>query len=101
MPETPQDHKPGTLTKPRKVTVQGVALTIDPNILDDFRIVDELYDLQSGDNAFAVVPLLRRILGDDYRRVLDALEDPATRRVPTEAVTGFITELFKRIAPNS
>ena len=59
-PAVPQDHRPAQ-DKPRTVTVKGVALTIDPRSLDDWELMESLYDLQSDpqNNALSVVPFLR------------------------------------------
>ena len=42
----PQDHKPAQ-GKPRTVTVKGLVLTLDPAKLNDWELMESLYDLQS------------------------------------------------------
>ena len=56
----PQDHKPAQ-GKPRTVTVKGLVLTLDPAKLNDWELMESLYDLQSDpqNNALSVVPFLR------------------------------------------
>lgn len=89
--------------RPRAVTVEGVTVTISPDTLDDWDVMELLEDLQDDPegNALKVVPLMRRILGDDYTHVKDALRDPATGRLPTGRMAAFLTGLFEQLNPNS
>ena len=69
----PQGHRPAQ-GKPRTVTVKGISLTIGPKLMDDWELVELLYDYQSDPegNALAVIPFLRKVLGDGYASVKDA-----------------------------
>lgn len=101
----PQDHKPPR-DKPRTVTVQGISLTIDPKLMDDWELVELLYDYRSDPegNALAVIPFLRKVLGDGYARVKDALRDPNTGRISGESMGEFVEEMMEKLndaAPNS
>lgn len=101
----PQDHKPPQ-DKPRTVTVQGLRLTLDPAKLDDWELMEALYDLQSDPehNALSMVPFLRGLLGDDYPRVKNLLRDHATGRIGGEAMGEFVSRLLEELgktAPNS
>ncbi len=101
----PQDHRPAQ-GKPRTVTVKGISLTLDPKLMDDWELVELLYDYQSDPegNALAVIPFLRKVLGDGYARVKDALRDPDTGRISGESMGEFVEELMEKLndaAPNS
>lgn len=102
----PQDHKPPQ-DRPRTVTVQGLSLTLDPAKLDDWELMEALYDLQADPerNALSIVPFLRGLFGtEDYRRIKDKLRDPVTGRIEGEKMGGFMQELFSKLnesAPNS
>lgn len=104
-PAVPQDHRPAQ-DKPRTITVKGVDLTIDPRSLDDWELMESLYDLQSDpqNNALSVVPFMRRFFGDDYQRVKDALREPDTGVITGDDMAGFVQELLERLnetLPNS
>ena len=82
----PQDHKPAQ-GKPRTVTVKGLVLTLDPAKLNDWELMESLYDLQSDpqNNALSVVPFLRGMFSaKDYGRIKNRLRDPETpdARIP-------------------
>ena len=98
----PQDHQQPK-DKTKRITVKGIGLTVDPKIFDDLEIFEMLSDINSGsaDGSFAIVPLLKRVTGDRYEDVKNALRDPDTGRVPIEAVGEFVQEFVKELAPNS
>ena len=100
--KTPQDHKQPK-DKPITVTVNGVQVTIDPAVFDDLEVVEALYDMQSGDNTgtLSIVKFLRKVFGDDYARVKEALRDPDTGRVEVEAITGILEQVMGQANPNS
>lgn len=99
-PKTPKDHKPKA--GPRKVTVHGVTVTVDPAALNDFIVLDLLARLQIDDDPLAAPALFRRVLGDeDYRRVLAALADGETGRVDPAAAAQAFSDLMAEAAPNS
>lgn len=102
----PQDHKPAQ-GKPRTVTVKGLILTLDPAKLNDWELMESLYDLQSDpqNNALSVVPFLRGMFSaKDYGRIKNRLRDPETGRITGDAMGEFLQELFARLneeSPNS
>lgn len=105
--KAPADHLPKA-EKPkvekvdggRKVTLSGVSVTVANEALDDFELLDDLRAVDVDSNASRLPALLRRIVGDDYSAVMDALRDPKTGRVPIQAGTGFIKDLFGALNPN-
>lgn len=101
----PQDHKTPK-NQPKTVEVMGVNLAVGPAIFDDLDMVEYLYDLQNaqegdGSGAFAIVPFLKKLCGDQYTAMKDALRDPDTGRVSIDKVSDFIAQLLEQVAPNS
>ena len=102
----PQDHKPAQ-GKPRTVTVKGLVLTLDPAKLNDWELMESLYDLQSDpqNNALSVVPFLRGMFSaKDYGRIKNRLRDHENGRITGDAKGEFLQELFERLneeSPNS
>lgn len=101
----PQDRKTPK-NRPRTVEVMGVTLAVGPAIFDDLDMVEYLYDLQNaqegdGSGAFAIVPFLKKLCGDQYTAMKDALRDPDTGRVSIDKVSDFIAQLLEQVAPNS
>lgn len=84
----------------RSVEIQGISLTLDPNVFDDFELLDTFNEIQEG-NALKTPEMLRKILGDQYSMVLDQLRDPVSGRVPASAVAPFMQELMEALAPKS
>ena len=84
--------------KPRTVTVKGLVLTLDPAKLNDWELMESLYDLQSDpqNNALSVVPFLRGMFSaKDYGRIKNRLRDPETGRITGDAMSEFLQELFR------
>lgn len=101
----PQDRKTPK-NQPKTVEVMGVTLAVSPAIFDDLDMVEYLYDLQNaqegdGSGAFAIVPFLKKLCGDQYTAMKDALRDPDTGRVSIDKVSDFIAQLLEQVAPNS
>lgn len=90
-----------TKATPGTVTVRGITLPLSADDLDDFELIDYVSRVAEGD-AMAVAPLIHRLIPDkgNYRKVMDALRDPDTGRVPTEAVGEFVTELLSELNPS-
>lgn len=101
----PQDHKTPK-NQPKTVEVMGVTVTVGPAIFNDLDMVEYLCDLQTvqtgdGSGAFAIVPFLKKLCGDQYTAMKDALRDPDTGRVSIDKVSDFIAQLLEQVAPNS
>ena len=56
---------------------------------------------RQGAGAFAIVPFLKKLCGDQYTAMKDALRDPDTGRVSIDKVSDFIAQLLEQVAPNS
>ncbi len=78
------------------VEVEGIALSIDKQVLaNDIDTLELLADVDEG-KAFAIVPLMRHILGDEqYKAVKAALA--VEGRTTVTAMTDFLGEAFKQV----
>lgn len=100
MATKPQDHKPKA-SEPQTVTVDGIKVTITPDVLDDWMVVRKIGKIQNGD-VFEADNLFTQLLGSDqYERVLSELKDRNNGRVPIEVFTNWLTNLFQHLNPNS
>jgi hypothetical protein len=84
--------------QPRTVTVQGIEVTIDPKIFDDYELIEESAEMQ--ENPTVIVSMLRKILGTQYGPVKEALRNE-NGIVPVEAMANFFAEVMQKAAPNS
>lgn len=80
-------------TLPLSVTVATVAL-------DDFELLDDMRGMDDGNHA-RMPAMLRRLVGDDYKAVLEAFRDRETGRVPITKVAPWVQELLGALNPNS
>lgn len=91
-------------TKTKTVTVQGIEVTVDPNLFDDLETFELLSRLNPADgtnpDVFAFFALVDKILGSQYKKVKDSLRDDEGR-VPMDKMGDFIAELMTKIVPNS
>lgn len=94
---TTEDRKPHTLT------VDGIKLTFDPGVVDDFELIADLNDAINGDGngQFKIASVVKKLTGSEYNKVMNGLRDPDTGRVPVAKVNHFIAELFRKALPNS
>jgi hypothetical protein len=85
-----------------EVTLDGVTLHVPKEALDDFELLDELGRIQSGKQASSanLPSILRRLVGVEYTKVLDALRDKESGRVPVEPAVRFTINIFKALNPN-
>ena len=103
----PQDHLP-KVEKPKvekveggkKVTLSGVTVLVPDEALDDFELLDDLRAVDVDKNASRLPALLRRLVGDDYTLIMDALRNKETGRVPIQSGTEFIRDLMGALNPN-
>jgi hypothetical protein len=106
-PAKPQDHLPKA-EKPkvekvdggRKITLSGVTVTVSDAALDDFELLDDLRAVDVDKNTSRLPALLRRIVGDEYPDVMDALRDKDSGRVTISVAMAFIKDLFGALNPN-
>lgn len=98
-PKTPQDHKPKN--GPRKVTIDGITVTVDPDDINDFQVLEYLARMNEEQDPVAAPLLFRKVVdADDYRRIMRHLADDKGRVDPERAIT-FMGELMAEMAPNS
>lgn len=79
-----------------KVTVRGVTVAVDPDLMDDIDMVDDFSAVQDGD-VFAIPRLLRRMFGADYQRVKEELAGPGGVTRATDFVE-FMTEVMTAVS---
>ena len=84
------------------VTTRGVTVHVAKEALDDFELLDELGQMQSGEaKSLASLPsMLRRLVGTDFKAAMDACRDKETGRVSVESGTTFVVDIFKALNPN-
>lgn len=91
--------------EPTTVTINGLTLTISPSVFDDLEILELLEQLAPADgtepNGLAIIPLLKRIFGTQYKDVKTALRDKTTGVITIDAVQSFITDFMRVAFPNS
>ncbi|MDF2992090.1 MAG: hypothetical protein K0S37_2604 [Microbacterium sp.] len=127
--KAPTDHQPKTIKpkiekieidlpdglddddepKFRKVPGRRVSMptalgkTVDVDVadeaLDDFEVLDDIRAVQDQNDASRLPSLLRRLVGDQYRTVLDELRG-ANGRVSTSDGAQFVLDLFQALNPN-
>jgi len=105
----PQDHRPKvekvTVTvgdreaAGRRTTVSGITVTVLDEALDDFELLEDLAALEE-QKASRLPSVARRLFGDEYKTVMDALRSEATGRVPIKAASEFIRDVFGALNPN-
>lgn len=97
-PKKPQDRKP-KVSDVHTVTVHGETLTVPADALDDFELLDDLARVESGEGQ-RLPSLLRRLLGEDYKRALDLVRDEETGRVPLDAGATLVQDILGALNPN-
>jgi len=89
-------------TVPAKRTIiRGITVTVLDEAIDDFELLDDLRAVDVDGNAAHLPALLRRLVGDEYKTVMDGLRDKDTGRVSIESGSMFVKEIFGALNPNS
>lgn len=100
--KVPEDHKAKQQSGVRTVEVRGQQWEIQEDVLDDFELLDDLNALDQRDDATRMPSVLRRLLGDaQWKRAMDLLRDPDTKRVGMQDGGEFVMELMGALNPNS
>ncbi len=94
------DDQKKRLAPARRVTVQGLSVTVTDEAVDDFEFLDDLRALNDTNDPSRMPSMLRRMVGDDYRRVMESLRDPKTGRVSIEAGSTFVLALIEALNPS-
>lgn len=84
--------------KARRVTIDGITVTVADEALDDFELLDDLAQLENK-KATKLPAVARRLFGDSYGDVLESLRG-ANGRVPIEKASKFIGDVFGALNPN-
>ncbi len=77
-----------------------LSVTVDTAALDDFELLDDMRGMDDGNHA-RMPAMLRRLVGDDYKSVLEAFRDRETGRVPITKVAPWVQDLLGALNPNS
>ena len=85
---------------PLEVVVRGATITVPRDALDDFELLDDMSQLENG-NPSRMPSLLRRLVGEQWKDVLDLARDKDTGRVSIEAGALLVQEIMEGINPNS
>jgi hypothetical protein len=80
--------------------VKPITVTVVEDALDDFELLDDLRAVQDDNDPSRFPSLIRRLLGDDYRDVMNELRG-TNGRVSVAVGTEFVWELFRALNPNS
>lgn len=101
----PEDHKSkgedDETPEDVVVTIRGVELTIPGDAMDDFELLDDLYELDAKKNPARLPAVMKRLVGDDqWGDIMDALRGP-NGRVSVERGAEFVGEVLEAINPNS
>lgn len=84
----------------RRATVSGIEVTVADEALDDFELLDDFRGLSDSD-ASRLPSVLRRMVGNDYKRIMNELRDPATGRVTASVGSQFVYDTVRAFNPNS
>lgn len=74
-------------------TKTGFAFAVDENTMNDMELVDVLAD-KNTDEAFRVSQVIRKLLPDDQRKALYDHVRLESGRVPIDAVSEEISDIF-------
>lgn len=99
-PDLPARDRDGKVTS-RDNSPVPLSVIVLTEALDDFELLDDLRAIDVDRNASRLPALLRRLVGDEFRNVMDALRNPETGRVKIEPAQEWIRDLMEALNPNS
>ena len=79
----------------KRIEVDGVSVSIPMERLEDMDTLEAMSDIQEG-NALKIVPLFRRIFGDDYKRIKAELKGDA-EILSVETMTNWFTKAIEAL----
>lgn len=77
-----------------------LSVTVEDEALDDFEFLDDMRALDVDGNSSKLPAVLRRVVGDDYAKTMNALRNEKGR-VQIGPAVDFINSLLGAINPNS
>lgn len=83
-----------------EITYKGVTVFAPKEAFDDFEFLDDVGQLDKRNDATALPSLLRRLIGEDFRRVMNELRDPKTGRVSVKAGSEYVLKVIGAVNPN-
>jgi len=103
-PKQPADRKPpaderddGVLHVP----FRGLTVDVPREALDDFELIADLAAFERQGDLTVLPGVLDRLVGDQYREVLETARDKSTGRISLEAGATLVQELLGALDPNS
>lgn len=88
----------GQATVKRRVTVNGITVTLDSDAMDDVEFMKNLRALQRGDNELLLIDVIETMLGaEQLDEVCDKLKDSATGRCRMSDLGAFLEEIFNKL----
>ena len=78
-----------------KIVVDGIIIEIPRERLEDMETLEAMSDIQEG-NALKIVPLFRRIFGDDYKRIKAELKGDS-EILSVETMTNWFTKAMEAL----
>ena len=98
--KTPTNKTVSTETETEKdkivhLTIDGINITIDEAVMDDYRFMRLMREVQKND--LAAVDMLDKLLGEQMALVEAHYEDPVTGRVPLAPMTHFLETIFEEL----
>ena len=79
----------------KRIEVDGVSASIPMERLEDMDTLEAMSDIQHG-NALEIVPLFRRIFGDDYKRIKAELKGDS-EILSVETMTNWFTRAMEAL----
>lgn len=92
---------------PNTIEIEGITLSVDPDILDDWDIVEAVSDsnnpdLTDNERLIATTQLMRSVLGDDYKQAKTELRKKHKGKLTIETMSKFLAQVFEAVrAKNS
>ncbi len=81
-------------TKFQNVTVSGITVSVNPDSLDDYELVERLHELHEGqDYGGEFVEMVKAVLGDQYQSVKDELKKQNDGKLTVTKMGEFIDSI--------
>lgn len=77
------------------ITKTGFEMDADTSRIDDMELFDAVVELQAG-NALAIPTVINKLCGDQKKALYDHCRLP-DGRVPTQAITEEVTDIFEAL----
>lgn len=86
----------------KEITIcDGLAVTIDTDILDDVELLERVDDLMNEDDTPAIVRFTKFILGDDQFKTVKKFYVDKGGRMRIDDLTAVVSAIFEQISPKA